>query len=242
MDYTGDTLRFWPGYSVDVTKEPFKGTSKITTKVLNYVRQNEMLSYEDLRGMYSRGKYPVGQQIKVTPAGAYYINPYRYSGFEVNGGVQQSTVLATHMVISRTNPNLFIDWFRTAFRSEYVWESGSMFPSFQNGNERLEAVLWWRHRFLSSSASVFYDYGAWTGWKDDFVADSLARAVFPNGTSEVNTVVGGRRKSGNGQTTDVVLDSPFATSFQPVAVGPALPQTVELVTHLVLVPERRGSV
>lgn len=228
------TKRFWPGFSVDVTKAPFKNS--VTSTVLNYVRQDETVHYEDLRGMYSRGKYPIGQLIKVSPVAPYYINPHRYNGFEVAEPMQKSTAFLTQLFppSSTENRGLFVNWFRIAFRSEYVWESGSMFPSRRNGEELLEAVLWWRHRFLSSGASLYYDYGAWTGWKDDFLDTS-------------KNIVGGRREveayiAPGSVSTTVVAGNPFLTNFQPVGVGPVLPQTTELVTHLVLVPERRGSV
>lgn len=193
-------------------------------RIIGYVRQDETVHYEDVRGVYSRGKYPTAQPIKVAATSPYYINQFQYGGVQVGGTLQRSNYPLFH-VIEHTNygVGLGIRWFRQAFRSEYVWESASLFPTSLQGAEKLAAALWWRTRYLPSASvsTIYYDYGAWTGWKDDLEATS--------------NVIGGVRL-GNG-----TISSPFITQQMPVGVGPILKTTYELTAHLVLVPERRGS-
>jgi len=165
--------------------------------------------------------------VKVTPSGAYYLNPYRYVGIEVSDTLNESSYPLFHALVNEQSQALSIEWFRIAFRSEYVWESGSMFPTTRNGKERLEGVLWWRHRFLPLSNSLFYDYGAWVGWKDDDNSGSPS-------------VKGGRRVTAM-SAQNPIFGNPFTTRHMPVGTGPVLPQTMELACHLVLLPERRGS-
>ena len=231
MDYTGDVTRFWPGRQLDIKEAPFKDykAASLSTqaKWLNYVRQDEMVHYEDLRGVYSRSKYPVGQSVKVAPGGPYYLNPFRYTGVEVGETLNESSYPLFHLLVEEMLPGLSVEWFRIAFRSEYLWESGSLFPTTRNGRERLDGLLWWRHRLVSPD-SLYYDYGAWVGWKDD------------DHVSSPPVVRGGRRIT-DMSTTPAVFGNPFTTKHMPVGTGPVLPQTVELVSHLVLVPSRQGS-
>jgi hypothetical protein len=239
LDYTSSSnQRFWPGSRVDIKEKPFTTTfnKTIPANALNYVRQNEMVHYETLRGVYSRGRYPVSQPIKVAPNGAYYLNPYRYRyGLEVYNTLNESPYVQFHTITNRFEPATSIEWFRVGFRSEYVWESGSMFPTNRVGSPRPDAVLWWRHRYLPLNNNLFYDYGAWTGWKDDLLPSSFGQII---GTQPVT---GGLRIAGNGVSTDIQVGNPLGTGAMPVAVGPTLPQTTELVCHLILLPERRGS-
>lgn len=223
--------RFWPGQQVDVKEKPFKDLSATDkSKFLNYVRQDEMVHYEDVRGVYSRSRYPTAGAVKVSAGSAYYLNPFRYRGIEVGRTLNDSPFPQYHVIVDRNNVGLDIEWFRTAFRSEYVWESGSMFPGSLTGRERLEGVLWWKHRYTDVLPStLYYDFGAWVGWKDDRLAEL--------GTD----VVGGRRTGGNYTSSEITVGNPFTTGFMPVGVGPVLPETTELACHLVLLTERRGS-
>jgi len=232
MDYTGSQKRFWPGQQVDSKAKPFKDdleTLATARKWLNYVRQDEMVHYEDLRGAYSRSKYPIGQPVKISPSGAYYINPFRYAGIEVGDTLNESSYPLFHALVNEGSPATSVEWFRIAFRSEYVWESGSMFPTSRNGAERLEGVLWWKHRFIPLANNLFYDYGAWTGWKDDDASQTA--------------VMGGRRISPlkDSYVGPAIFGNPFTTRHLPVGTGPTLPQTMELTCHLVLLNDRRGS-
>lgn len=221
-------IRFWPGAAVDDKSGVFKG--KFSSGAgqgfgMLYVRQDETVHYEDLRGVYSRKAYPTAQPVKIASSSPYYINQGKYYGVEVGQTLQDSLYPLFHVVenASQADSGLKLEWFRQAFRSEYVWESGSLFPVTLQGAEYLEAALWWRTRYLNAAAlaNVFYDYGAWAGWKDDLAAGS--------------NVAGGVRL-GNGN-----LSSPFMTRHMPVGVGPVLKTTYELVAHLILLNERRGG-
>lgn len=220
-------VRWRPGIEISSTTGDFKTilAGSDAGKIINYVRQDETVHYEDVRGVYSRGKYPTAQPIKVASTSPYYINQFKYYGVQVGDTLQRSLYPLFH-VVETSAPlaaGLRLQWFRQAFRSEYVWESASLFPTYLEGAERLEAVLWWRTRYLpaASVSTVYYDYGAWTGWKDDLDANS-------------NVVGGSKLASGS-------LGSPFVTRHMPVGVGSILKTTYELVAHLVLLPERRGS-
>jgi hypothetical protein len=219
-DYTAfgsnQPQRFWPGKQVDVNEAPFK--DNVPPNAVNYVRQNEMVHWEELRGIYSRNAYPTAAAVKVPAAGPYYINPHRYAlGLEVGRTLNPSPFPQFHVKTGTPPQANNISWFRLAFRSEYVWESGSMFPATSVGKERLDAVMWWRHRFVSLLNDLAYDTGSWVGWKDDLDSGWAVTGAFPGS------------------------QNPFATGFMPVGAGPLLPVTTELTCHLVLVPSRRGS-
>jgi hypothetical protein len=219
-------VRWRPGRPITGTDDPFKNifSGEDGSKIIAYVRQDETVHYEDLRGVYSRGKYPTAQPIKVAAGSAYYINQFKYYGVQVGDTLQRSLYPLFHVIESASGDvGLRLQWFRQAFRSEYVWESGSFYPATLQGAENLEAVLWWRTRYLQPStvSTVYYDYGAWTGWKDDLPANSA--------------VVGGIKLASG------AISSPFITRHLPVGVGSVLKTTYELTAHLVLVPERRGS-
>jgi hypothetical protein len=233
LDFTGSgpKVRFWPGSRVDIKEAPFKDT--IPANALNYARQNEMLTYEELRGVYSRNGYPTAAAVKVPAGSAYYINPYRYEfGLEVGETLNDSPFPLFHTIVERNSPAFGVDWFRIGFRSEYVWESGSMFPTTRVGREWLEGALWWRTRYVSAANGLYYDFGAWTGWKDDL-------SVFTGPPR----VIGGVRTGGgyHALRDPISVGSPFATGHMPVGVGMELWETTELIAHFVLVPERRGS-
>jgi hypothetical protein len=223
---TGSPLRFWPKSKVDASQWPFKlavgsGALSVTGDTLDYVRQVEWTHYEELRGMYSRNKRPGEAPVKIAPSGPYYINNYVYE--EIVTGMARK-----NPAYPKFHTNV-LEWFGLKFRSEYVWESPGLFPSFESGREAYAAAYWWRTRYQGSSVnnSVRYDAGAWVGWKDDITGGSLLSGwAFGHNSSE---------------KFEATLLSPFATGHQPVAVGKALAQTTYLATHLVLVPARRGG-
>lgn len=221
--------RFWLATRVDKEQNPCKDLG-VSAYNVDYIRQDEIVHWENLRGSYSRGKYPAGGMIKVSPDTPYYLNTFRYAGIATRDSAKNPGYPAMYAMpaVSPSKANgLGIEAFRTAFRSEYVWESGAFFPCTATGAERLDAGMWWRTRFLSmaSVGQLYYDFGAWTGWKDDVLTGS--------------SVFGGRMKA---YTAGMVSDSftPFAGEWMPIAACSVLPTTTELVAHMVLVPERRG--
>ena len=220
---------FYPATKVDKEQAPCKKEG-IAANTLDYIRQDETVHWEDLRGMYSRSKLPASGVVKVTPVAPYYINTWRHYGIGSRDAFRNPGYPAFYVIPKAFRDVGLMECFRTAFRHEYVWESGSFFPASQRGAEALYAMLWWRTQFLSMAeiGSVYYDHGAWVGWKDDVVELGSTRFVY-----------GGRMKDfSSTEVTDFY--TPFAASWIPVAVSSTLPTTVELSAHLVLVSERRG--
>ena len=230
---TSARKRFFLGTKVDKEQEPCK-SSGVSTNSLDYLRQDEATHWEDLRGVYSRSQLPASGVVKASPVAPYYLNSMTYYGIGSrtafrNPGYPAFFVTPNYSAVT----GLGIPAFRIAFRHEYVWESGSYFPANDRGAERTDAVNWWNTRYLSLAevGSVYYDHGGWVGWKDD---------VPLSHTGGSPRVLGGLMKSfSNTEITDYF--TPFAAPWMPVASSTVLPTTVELIAHLVLVPERRGA-
>lgn len=234
-ELTSDKQRFFPATRVDKEQYPCKDKG-ISLNTLDYVRQDETVHYEDLRGIYSRGQLPAAGVKKTVPVAPYYINTFRYYGIGSRPAFRNPGYPGFHVrpdpgVISSTGNGYYP--FRTAFRHEYVWESAAFFPATDRGAERLDAIGWWRTRYLSLAdvGAIYYDYGAWTGWKDDVPLSNSGGSP---------SLYGGMMRTFS--SSDVLSwFTPFAATWMPVASSNVLPTTVELVAHLVLVPERRGG-
>lgn len=224
--------RFFPATKVDKEQAPIKGRNNwtIASNTMDYIRQDETVHWEDLRGMYSRSKLPASGVVKVTPVAPYYINTWRHPGIGSRDAFRNPGYPGFYVIPKVGRDIGFMDCFRTAFRHEYVWEAGSFFPATQRGGEALYATQWWRTQYLSMAdiGSVYYDHGAWVGWKDDVIELGSTRFVY-----------GGRMKTFSA-TAPTDFFTPFAAPWIPVAVSSVLPTTVELTAHLVLVSERRG--
>ena len=158
--------RFWLGSKVDKDQIPCKGLG-IAANTLDYLRQDESVHWEDLRGMYSRSKLPASGVVKASPVAPYYINSMKYYGIGSrtafrNPGYPGFFVTPNYSAGIGNG----IPAFRIAFRHEYVWESGAWFPSSDRGGERLDATAWWQTRYLplADVGGIYYDHGAWTGW------------------------------------------------------------------------------
>lgn len=229
--------RFFLQTRVDKDLDPCKNTSKyggVGPNSADYVRQDETVHYEDLRGIFSRTKLPGSGVVKVTPVAPYYINSFRYYGIGSRDAFRNPGYpgfFVQHDTSVGIGRGMYP--FRTAFRHEYVWESGSFFPANDRGLERLDAVLWWRTRFLPMAevGALYYDHGAWTGWKDDVPLAAVGGSP---------RVLGGLMRSFS-STAVTNWYTPFGAPWMPVASSTVLPTTVELVAHLVLVSERKGS-
>lgn len=208
--------RFTVGSSVDPNHDPNKPPP---ANVFNYVRQRELTTYETLRGIYTRGPRPSEGPKKLSGGDAYYHNQLRYAGLRTQTARNQKKIPDTYAVVSQ--------WFRLSFRAEYLYESATLFPVDQYNREYLEAFNLARTHRALPSATVFYDGGAWTGWKDDLLNTTSIVAEFtesaPNGFVPSTT-------------TNV-----FATGRMPVAVGPELPVTKRVLMHLVLLNDRRET-
>lgn len=223
---TSGTVRFWPGHRVSIAEEPTKTRGVLVTTV-DYVRQDELVHWEDLRGMFSRGKRPAEQPIKVSPVQPYYQNLYTYDLIKGDTAYQNGTYPNFRASVS--------NWFRMSFRSEYYWESGSLFPVSLYGIERLN---WMnasksRHSAPVAQSAIKFDSGAWVGWKDDRTGGGND-ATTGNKIGYVDWEVF-RSITGKGR-----LLTPFESDAQTVAVGPVLTQTKDMIFHMVLVAERRS--
>ena len=111
-------------------------------------------------------------------------------------------------------------WFDMKFRSEYLWESGAYFPTDERGVEFHLGANTRLTRFDKSgaiSAKTRYDTGAWVGWKDDYEVT----AEDPDFTVHANVA------------------NVFQSGRMPWAVGPWVPETREMIFHMVLVNARR---
>lgn len=222
-------VRFWPGHRVSSQEEPTHSQG-IQSNTVDYVRQDELVHWEDLRGMYSRGKRPTEQPIKVSPVQPYYMNPFRYDPIVQDSSFHNGTYPNFRGKIS--------NWFSMTFRSEYLWESGAFFPVTKVGAEFLEAMNASKTRFLDATAvsKIRYDHGAYVGWKDDWDATDQTNATTGYGVGKVGFRTFESFQSGGGRSL-----SPFESGTQVVGVGPRLPQTVDMLFHLVLVTERRSA-
>jgi hypothetical protein len=231
-------VRYWPGTVVDPKAGPAKermapnGEDAQETNILDYLRQDELVHYEDTRGMFSRGSRPAEGPKKVTPTGPYYSNPYAY----VAGLSVEESHAAPGFPRFRLGKYLLFangGWFEMRFRHEYYWESGTLFPVDAKGVELLEGMNYTKTRMLlpSSLAGLHFDDGAWVGWKDDI--DNF-------GTSDGNYAL---------KLTNInnVTINAFDTGFMPVAVGPRLTQpnghalSLDMIFSMVLVNERRDA-
>lgn len=216
-----------PGAKPNTDPDP----KSIQSYQLDYQRQDSLVHYEDLRGIYSRGPRPAEQPKKVQPGLPYYQNVYRYNGVTVGRAREQQGYYPLYKVE-------VYDWFEFTFRSEYLWESGRLFPVGEQGAERLDAAnyefagLFPRAQF----SRIRFDDGAWTGFKDDVPGVSTLRTGATS-TAEQDRAPGA---IGGGRVFKTPANV-FTTPWLPWAVGPRLPQTVDGIFHLVLVNERRDT-
>lgn len=214
--YASGLKRFAHGTKIDVQQNPNK--LPLAANAHDYLRQSDMVYYEDLRGIFTHGPRPSEQPKKVVPVQPYYINHFQYGGFTVEPSVPKRFPDPTK---DRSDVPRFLAFgidttsaFRLTFRAEYYVESSSFFPVDQYGREYLTGWLPQRTRFLQpfELARVRYDAGAWTGWKDDKTGSTLQEPA-----------------------------NVFAKPWMPVLVGPKLPETTDMWMHLLLLSERRDS-
>jgi hypothetical protein len=175
------------------------------------------MHYEDLRGIYSRGPRPQEQPKKVMPVTPYYVNQFRYTTIDTFEALKQNG----RYPLFRSNVT---NWFEMKFRYEYLWESAELFPTNDVGKEILGMMQYDLLRIPRpqiTNTLVRFDGGAWTGWKDDKPA--------PLGESDTNYKLHTNKSN------------IFQSTFMPLATGPVLDVTTDMVFHLVLVNERRAS-
>ena len=212
-------VRFWAGTSVNPKSGPARDA--VNANTIDYLRQDEMNHYEDFRGIYSRGPRPQEAPKKVTTTSPYYINPYRYNNLSIRQARKQPNYPDFFATIAPDG------WFQMKFRYEFLWESGSLFPTDRYGVETLRyinAPIAQLESFKSLDA-VRFDSGAWTGWKDDIdvANDADANYALQNTYGFFNTI------------------------YMPVARGPRLFDaagnqiTTDMIFSMVLVNSRRSQ-
>lgn len=256
-------VRFFPGRTVDGSLEKLKeqmSPDGAHTNVLDYMRQDEIMHYEDFRGMFSRGPRPAEQPIKVVPVGPYYVNPYSYIGVTIqhNVRINDGNIISGSpgypkvRILYNANRTGIGGWFDMKFRSEYYWESAWLFPCNDRGKEELYATNYTKTRHVLRPSTRF-DGGAWTGWKDDTTTSGTSDPEYKikfeyvpitqslrisNQTAEI---IGGP------DFLDVKGANAFDTGFMPVGIGPKIidpaGQTItrDMIFSMVLVNERRET-
>lgn len=210
--------RFNPGIIVDPGNGPT--ANPLDANVFDCQRQDDLVHYEDIRGMFSRGARPQEQPKKVSPGMPYFINPYAYTTIDTARAYKNDKYPKHKALVS--------NWFDMKFRYEYLWESAELFPTDDVGREILGLVNYDVLRLETSAdkaIDVRFDGGAWTGWKDDKFTTSEADANYKLHTNRTN----------------VFLPGSGTPPAMPIAAGPQLEVTTDMVFHLVLVNERRSS-
>lgn len=237
-------VKFWPGTVVNVNSYPAQhwmspdGDKGQQSNMFDYIRQDEIIHYEDLRGTFSRGPRPAEPSRKVSPAGPYYSNAYSYRGITVEENVREKddSIIAGSPGFPKYRPYWWVytevsGFFDMKFRHQYYWESETLFPTNDKGVEALLAVNYTKSRIPTTQqmSTIRFDDGAWTGWKDDVNASSTGDTAYRLYQHKL----------------DGSVPNVFETGFMPFAVGPRLRDardlevTTDMLFSMVLVNERR---
>lgn len=156
----------------------------------DYVRQDQLNRYEHFRGLWGRGRYEYrdatyanyhhydhpryGPRQNVKASGVYLMNLGRYTDFTTAPAHKKHRQEYQHYTRGIS------DWYYMRFRHEYVWYHDRHFPVTGKGTSRYElfreeytrpgdslAFGWFLVSADPSLSKVYYDSGAWVGWKDD---------------------------------------------------------------------------
>ena len=213
----------------------------------DYQRQIEWLHWEDFRGGITNGEKPSRNMLYIAPVGGpYLLNTYKYSEItrrnrsnlyqaasdvEIAAG-RFSYVMEANMSTTSNS------WYEFTFRQKYNWYSATYFPL----TPRLELLpgelypKWAMNPFqigtgLGSSGfpHIRYDAGAWVGWKDDLTGGS--NLAWTDYLVQSQTYSGA---SGH----NIFLDGP---ERHPVALGPKLNESKDIIINLMLINSRRSS-
>lgn len=237
---------------------------------LNYTRQDDIMHWEEFRGTSCAGAQPDRQSILVQPTGgAYLVNPFRYAnlrrwGIDQNVGQDDSTVIrygdseySCRILTRGTGSAADVSrrgLFSFRFRSKYNWHSSSFFPT-DEALRMLPRFLYPKYTISSVGAPVYYDAGAWTGWKDDLPAGSNLNwddnlCVVPAGIVGSGTTsfypypwnIFDPHRSPYDNQNSVNLRGGYRIRTRPaMAIGPVLSESKELIVSLSLVNSRRSA-
>jgi hypothetical protein len=206
--------RFWQGSRVRKDQRPTYNTDQ--QYWMDYSRTDQLVHFEDLRGLYSRGPKPTEPPKKVTPVQPYYVNPMQYDSFRYLQAYRNPSFPKYSVRVTR--------WFDMKFRSEYFVESGAYFPTDQYGAELLAAINYRLMRGVNMPGQlpgqIRYDSGAWVGWKDDADTGTAVTQGDP-------TIAGDQARSVFNRKTLIV------------GVGPRMAVTKDMIFQMVLVNLRR---
>lgn len=243
-------IRFFPSH---VVEEGLTPNTIVQQNLFNYTRQDELIHWEEYRGFYSVGKTPSRNSVLVVPsAGAYLMNFYQYQNLKRKNIVQNVTAdddgdtifFGAVEYLARVKTGSVNDrgWFSATFRSKYNWYSSSFFPT--DVFHRLEPkFLYPKHSIVNYGGASYYDAGAWVGWKDDLLStatklewDDIAKsgngiALFPFASGDLGYNIFDPRYYFND----------FKMPRKPIALGPRLPESRDLIISLSLVNARRAT-
>jgi hypothetical protein len=148
-------------------------------RVYDYQRIDTLSRFDQFRGVISRGDFQartadatfydnnsnrVAPAQPVKSAGAYLLNVGKYDDYIVGAVHKRRPDIIIH------STEKVSDWFDIKFRHEYVWYSAKYFPVKLEGASAYHRML---EEYKVPSAhpqfmrGIYYDAGAWTGWKDD---------------------------------------------------------------------------
>ena len=237
-------------------------TTKMHQTQFNYVRQDEIIHWEEFRGVPSVGKQPDRPPVLVqATAGAYLVNPYRYSNHirvalieNLTDDGDFDTIWRSFEYLTKIKTPQFPSsgstsdrgLFGFTFRTIYNWHSSSFFPT--DRFQRLEPkFLYPKYTVGTVGQPTFYDNGAWVGWKDDLdpgsdlVWKDSAAFGSPKPSSETSPPYNIFDPAG---TPDPVTIGGKVSNIprparKPIALGPRLTESRNLIVSLSLVNSRR---
>lgn len=215
--------RFRPSLVVTPGTNP---TLNVHAATLDYQRQDQLVHYEELRGIYSRGPRPAEAPKKIQPVGPYFQNVYTYGGVTVGRAYNQQGYYPLYKAD-------VVGWFDFKFRREYIWESARLFPVTTWGAELTAAIN--QDRAKNFTGTVAYDPGAWTGYKDD----GTPGAGFSIGPSST-AIADNEQDALHGRRPFATPANIFLGGYLPWAVCGRLSVTHDTIWHLVLINERRS--
>jgi hypothetical protein len=144
-------------------------------------------------------------------------------------------------------------WFEWTFRDKYNWYSSSYFPVSPEFKLH-PRYLYPKYKVLDPGIPYAYDAGAWVGWKDDLPAgtntltwlDSIQEPKpvvtylnqVLNGAT-ANKYAGTRQGGGIFGLNDNIFN--MGTPRMPIAIGPRLDESTDIMCNLTLVNSRRKN-
>lgn len=258
VQQSAEKIRFYPGRPVE---QGLTTSHVMEHNQFNYTRQDDMLHWEEYRGFFSVGAAPTRNAVLVQPtAGAYLINTFRYENLVRKNIVQNVDADDDGTTIPNSTVEYMANirnvaagdkgWFSTTFRAKYNWYSSSFFPT--DLMHRLEPKhLYPKYSVIDQGSANYYDPGAWVGWKDDLSSTATSLEWTDTATS-LTPILGGiliglgpePSSAGGHNIFDpryIFTQNAGRMARKPIALGPRLPESKNLIISLSLVNSRRAS-